>query len=235
MNKLAIITGGTKGIGRALIEKFAQNDFDIITCSRNEQDLKELKKHIEIVHPKIHIHYQKTDLVKKQETLAFAKFIRFQGRKIDVLINNAGSYVSGQLHLEKEDVLETMIELNLYSAYYLTKNLLPLLMKQKEGHIFNMCSIASILPYTEGASYCISKFAMYGFTKVLREELKNYGVKVTAVLPGATLTESWKGVDIPKEKFIQPRDIAESIFSAWSLTTHSTIEELIIRPQLGDI
>ncbi len=98
-----------------------------------------------------------------------------------------------------------------------------------------MCSTASIIPYTNGGSYCISKFALYGMTKVLREELKEHGVRVTAVLPGATLTASWEGVDLPAERFMKPEDVAQAMFTAWSLSSQAVIEELLIRPQLGDI
>jgi short-subunit dehydrogenase len=109
------------------------------------------------------------------------------------------------------------------------------MIRRKGGHIFMMCSTASIIPYTNGGSYCISKFALYGMTKVLREELKEHGVRVTAVLPGATLTASWEGVDLPAERFMKPEDVAQAMFTAWSLSSQAVIEELLIRPQLGDI
>lgn len=98
-----------------------------------------------------------------------------------------------------------------------------------------MCSTASIVPYVNGGSYCISKFALLGMSRVLREEMKPFGVKVTAVLPGATLTASWDGTDLPKERFMQPEDVAEAIWTAYSLSPNSVLEELLIRPQLGDI
>ncbi|MBL7876963.1 MAG: SDR family NAD(P)-dependent oxidoreductase, partial [Cyclobacteriaceae bacterium] len=103
------------------------------------------------------------------------------------------------------------------------------------GHIFNICSIASIKAYPNGGSYAISKFALLGFSKVLREELKEHGIRVTAVLPGATKTASWAGSTLPDSRFIKPEDVAETIFSAYSLSPNAVVEELLIRPQLGDI
>jgi short-subunit dehydrogenase len=105
----------------------------------------------------------------------------------------------------------------------------------KSGHIFNICSIASIQAYPNGGSYAISKFAMLGFSKCLREELKEFGIRVSAIMPGATKTASWEGVDIPDDRFMKAEDIAETIYAAYILSSRSVVEEIIIRPLLGDL
>jgi short-subunit dehydrogenase len=105
----------------------------------------------------------------------------------------------------------------------------------KSGHIFNMCSIASIQAYKNGGSYAISKFALLGFSKCLREELKNHRIRVTAVIPGATKTRSWAGAGLPDERFIRPDDVAQAVLSAYLMSVNSVVEEIIIRPQEGDI
>jgi short-subunit dehydrogenase len=128
-----------------------------------------------------------------------------------------------------------MMNANMYSAYYMTRSLVPKMKANKSGHIFNMCSIASFKAYANGGSYAISKFAMLGFSKCLREELKADGIRVTAVMPGATKTASWDGVDLPESRFMPVEDVADSIYSAWSLSTRSVVEEIVIRPQLGDL
>ena len=128
-----------------------------------------------------------------------------------------------------------MIEVNLYSAYHLTRKIAPSMIDAKKGHIFNMCSVASIKAYPNGGSYSISKFAMLGMSKVLREELKSTGVKVTSVLPGATWSASWAGVDLPEERLMRATDISDSIYGAVQLSASAVIEEIIIRPQLGDL
>ena len=107
--------------------------------------------------------------------------------------------------------------------------------KRKKGHIFNICSTASITAYTNGGSYCISKFAMYGMSKVLREELKADQIRVTSVMPGATFTASWEGVDLPEDRFMKPEDVAEMIFTTYQLSDRTVVEDLVIRPQLGDL
>ena len=235
MNKTIVVTGGTKGIGRAIIEKFSQHGFDIVTCSRNQQELETLKTTIHKVSPATNVFFQQADLSEKNQTKAFCEFVKMLNRPIDVLVNNAGYFLPGQIVNEPEDTLEKMINANVYSAYHTTRGLAAEMINKRAGHIFNMCSIASIKAYHNGGSYAISKFALLGFSKCLREELKEFGIRVTAVIPGATKTASWDGVDLPDARFIKVEDVADAIYAAYSLSERSVMEEIIIRPQLGDI
>ncbi|WP_276374378.1 SDR family oxidoreductase [Chryseolinea sp. H1M3-3] len=235
MNKLIVVTGGTKGIGRAIIEKFSSDNFDVITCSRSQRDLELLKTDIQKSNPSINVFGQQADLSEKHQVKTFCDFVNKLNRPVDVLVNNAGYFLPGEIISEPEGTLESMINANMYSAYYTTRGLVPSMKEKKSGHIFNMCSIASIEAYPNGGSYAISKFALLGFSKCLREELKAFGIRVTAVLPGATKTASWEGVDIPDERFMKPEDVADTIYAAYVLSPRSVVEEIIIRPQLGDI
>lgn len=235
MSKLIVVTGGTKGIGRATLWKFAGLGFDAATCARNETDLQGFASEFNAAFPDRRLYWQRADLSVRSEVETFADFINGLRQSVDVLVNNAGYFVPGQIHNEPEGTLESMLAANLSSAYHLTRGLLPGMMARREGHIFNLCSTASITAYTNGGSYCISKFAIYGLTKVLRAELRGHDIRVTAVLPGATLTASWEGVDLPPERFMKPEDVAESIWSAYALSKHSVVEEILIRPQLGDL
>jgi hypothetical protein len=235
MNPLLVVTGGTKGIGKAIIYAFARQGFDIVTCARNEKDLHALTNELKEAFPATKIHWQKTDMSKKAEVVAFGAFIKQLTRKVDVLVNNAGYFIPGQICQEPEGTLESMIETNLYSAYHLTRQLASDMIHHKDGYIFNMCSIASIKAYPNGGSYSITKFALLGMSKVLREELKEHGIRVTAILPGATLTASWEGVPIPAERFMKPEDVADAVYGAYALSKNSVVEEILIRPQLGDL
>lgn len=235
MQKYILVTGGTKGIGRAIIEKFAAEGFHIITCSRKESDLKKLKLDIQEKYTFSNVFYRAADLSDSLALQDFLRYVQSLKVKIDVLVNNTGVFLPGKIHEEPDSVLRHMIDTNLYTAYYVTKALVGDMIKRKSGHIFNMCSTASITPYTNGGSYCISKYALYGMTKVLREELKDHQVRVTAVMPGATLTASWEGVDLPASRFIKSEDVANAVFGAYQLSENAVVEELLIRPQLGDI
>jgi NAD(P)-dependent dehydrogenase (short-subunit alcohol dehydrogenase family) len=127
-----------------------------------------------------------------------------------------------------------MIAINLYSAYHLTRKLLPVMMKAKSGHIFNMCSIAGLQAYANGGAYSISKFALNGFSKNLRDEMKPHGIKVTAIHPGAVFTPAWEGFAQP-ERIMEVKDIAEMVFAASQLSLQACVEDIILRPQLGDL
>jgi short-subunit dehydrogenase len=230
-----VITGGSKGIGKSIIEKFAAAGYNIFTTSRNEVDLKTLKDSISVLFPTIIFEYIASDLSKKTEVEKFVRFVNSKTDKIDVLVNNAGVYLPGKIIQEPEGQFEKMVASNLYSAYYVSRGIIPLMIANKKGHVFNICSTASIIPYVNGGSYCISKFALYGMSKVLREELKEFDIKVTSVLPGATKTSSWDGVDLPEERFMKAEDVAEIIFMSSQLSKSAVVEEILMRPMDGDI
>lgn len=234
MRKSILVTGGTKGIGRAIIDRFAKEGFDIYTCARKEGDLVALKKSLEEKHPAIKVLAIAADLSKKEEVNSFADKVKSQVIP-DVLVNNTGIFLPGAIHDEPEGNFEFMMQTNLYSAYYLSRAFAKEMMQRRSGHIFSMGSIAGLTAYPNGGSYAVSKWAMLGMTKCLREELKPHYVKVTSILPGATLTDSWAGVDLPMERFIRAEDVAESVWAAYNLSPQTVVEELIIRPQLGDI
>ncbi|MCZ6521594.1 MAG: SDR family NAD(P)-dependent oxidoreductase [Bacteroidetes bacterium] len=235
MNKLVVVTGGTQGIGKAIVEKFAEEGFDIIICARNQITLNSLQAELNSQFPSIKIDTLPVDLSRRDDVQKFIEFVKDFNRPVDVLVNNAGVYLPGTSFEEPEGQLETLINTNLYGPYHLTRGLIKDMIDRKSGYIFNICSIASIMAYKNSGSYTISKFAMLGFTKSLRDEMKPFNIRVTAVIPGAVLTSSWDGMDIPAERFIKPQDVANSLFSAYTLSDSSVIEELLIRPQLGDL
>lgn len=235
MRKLIVVTGGSKGIGRAVLEKFVLQGFDGVTCSRHMEDLQSLKSDFERMYPGSTIYCHESDMSVKSGVKAFTDFALQLNKPLHVLVNNTGYFIPGEIATEPEGNLETMMNANLFSAYHTTRGLLPKMKASESGHIFNMCSIASIQAYKNGGSYAISKFALLGFSKCLREELKHLNIRVTAVLPGATKTRSWEGINLPDDRFISVEDVANTIFSAYSLSAGSVVEEIILRPQLGDI
>ncbi len=235
MRKLIVVTGGSQGIGRAIVTKFAAEGFDVATCARHAGDLEVLKIQIEKTYPESNIYFLQTDLSVQSQVANFADFVLSLNRPIHVLVNNAGYFVPGEISTEPAGNLESMLGANLYSAYHMTRGLIAHMKNLKGGHIFNMCSIASIQAYKNGGSYAISKAALLGFSRCLREELKPFGIRVTAVLPGATRTRSWAGAGLPDERFISPDDIANTVFCANALAATSVVEEIIIRPHEGDI
>ena len=231
---IVVITGASKGLGYSIAKQFAAQGNILLMCARNEKVLNKSADELRKLFPQSIIHSYSADISIKDETQSFAEWC-LQFGVIDILINNAGQFLPGSVHNEEDGVLEKMIETNLYSAYHLTRALLPKMMNNKSGHIFNICSIASINAYANGGSYSISKFAMLGFNKNLREELKPYHIKVTAVLPGAAFTESWIGSGVDEKRIMQADDVAKMVYAAAQLSPQACVEEILMRPQLGDL
>jgi len=230
-----IITGATKGIGKAIALKFARQGFDVAICSRTPADLRAVKKELQTISPYIEVISRQTNMQSKAQVEDFAREVLEKWGRVDVLVNNAATFTQGTFLAEPDGQLEKMVATNVYGSYYLTRKLLPVLIEQKKGHIFNICSVASQKVYPDCSSYVISKFALLGLSKVLRQELMDKYVKVTAVIPGATLTDSWSGVDLPKNRLMDPQDVAKAVWNAYDTGPGSVIEEIVMRPQLGDL
>jgi short-subunit dehydrogenase len=229
-----IITGASKGLGKAFAEKFAAAGHNLFLCARNEDALSATTEELLKKSSNCEIKKMTVDISKKENAIAFGNFCLENGTP-DILINNAGSFLPGSIHEEKDGTFEKMLATNLHSAYHLTRTVLPKMMQAKSGHIFNMCSVASLTAYKNGGSYSISKFALLGLTKNLREELKSYNIKVTAVIPGAVYTDSWSGSDVKPERIMQVDDVANMVYAASLLSLQACVEEILIRPQLGDL
>jgi short-subunit dehydrogenase len=229
-----VITGASRGIGKAVAEIFAAHGYDLYLSSRNEVVLYKTMEELVTRFPAITIKAKAFDLGKKNEAKELGAWCLKFGVP-DILVNNAGLFEPGSVYNEPEGNLESQIETNLYSAYHLTRSLLPEMIKKKSGHIFNMCSIASLKAYNNGGAYSISKFALYGFSQNLREEMKPYGIKVTSVHPGAVMTDSWSGYDNSSKRIMEAEDVARLVFAASQLSVQACVEDIILRPQLGDL
>jgi short-subunit dehydrogenase len=231
----AIITGASRGIGKAIARIYAQHGYDLLLCSQNEYRLLETIEELKKDFPQINIQGQAFDLGTREGTRLLGEWVLSQTDTVDILVNNAGTFVPGNVSDEPEGALEKTLQVNLFSAYHLTRHLLPRMKEQQSGHIFSICSVASIKAYPNGGAYSISKYALLGFTTNLREELKTHGIKVTAVLPGAAYTDSWKQSGLPEDRFMKAEDIASLIYTASQLSPGAVVEEILVRPQLGDI
>ena len=232
-----VITGASRGLGAAIAEKFAADGqgHTFFLCSRNEETLQSFAIGLESHFLKNKVHSFPADLSLREGVEDLVKWLQSFEVSIDILVNNAGQFIPGNVHDEPLGALEKMIEANLYSAYHLTRGLLSKMMQARKGHIFNMCSIASLKAYENGGAYSISKFALAGFSKNLREEMKPYNIKVTTVYPGATYTDSWSSSGVSPERIMASMDIAEMIYAAAHLSPQAVVEDIVLRPQLGDL
>jgi len=231
----AVITGASRGIGKALAEIFALHGYNLFLCSRTEKYLFETIEELKTKFPAVSIDGKALDISQKEKAILFGEWVLNNADSVDVLINNTGNFIQGNVSDEPDGALEEMLNVNLFSAYHTTRTLLPKMKAQKNGHIFNMCSIASLAAYAGGGAYSISKFALLGFTKNLRAELKEHGIKVTAVIPGAVYTDSWKGSGVAQERIMEAEDVAKMVFFATQLSPQAVVEDIVLRPQLGDL
>lgn len=234
LTKNIIVTGASRGIGKAVATVFAADGAALFLCSRSEGDLLKTAGELQSAYPTCSIKTKAVDLSKKNEAIEFGNWCLSIATP-DILINNAGNFLPGSIYNEEDGVLETMIATNLYSAYHLTRAIAPAMIAAKKGHIFNMCSTASFEAYSNGGSYSVSKFALMGFNKNLRQELKPHNIKVTAVYPGAVFTDSWTGFDNSTNRIMETSDVANMILAASKLTSQAVVEDIVLRPQLGDL
>lgn len=231
----AIITGATKGMGRAITLALARQGYDLFLCARSASELVALKNELGQIHPDVAVVTSVTDCGDIDQVKMFADHITKYVDRVDVLVNNAGLFLPSTILNEDDKILEQQLHVNLLAPHYLCKFFGRRMRQARSGHIFNICSIASINPVVTAGSYSVTKFALLGLTKVLREELMEFGVKVTAILPGSTLTASWEGTTLPQDRFIHPEDIADAVISCLRATKGANIDEIIIRPTMGDI
>src|SRR6185312_520200 len=230
-----IITGASRGLWRAIAEAFGNVGYDLLLSSRDPAMLPASVGELQARFPSIRIRSKAADLAFPEQARGLGEWALETGGDIDVLVNNAGQFIYGSLYDEAEGVLEKLIAVNLYSAYHLTRALLPAMVRRRAGHIFNICSIASLKAYPHGGAYGISKYALAGFSANLREEMKEHGIKVTAVFPGAAYTDSWAGSGVDPHRIMEARDVARMVVAAAALSPQATVEEIVLRPQLGDL
>lgn len=229
-----IITGASRGIGKAIAEIFAANGHTLFLCSRGEVQLYKTLEELQLKYSTASIMAKPCDLSNKQRADEFAEWV-LSSCVPDILVNNAGGFEPGSIYNEPEGILEKMLAINLFSAYHLTRSLLPGMIEKQTGHIFNICSIAALKAYANGGSYSISKYALHGFSKNLREEMKPHNIKVTAVFPGAVLTDSWGDFDNSSHRIMEVNDIAKMVYASSQLSPAACVEDIVIRPQLGDL
>lgn len=240
MNKTALITGATSGIGRAVADIFAENKYNLIVTGRRSERLQELKAALERQHC-IGVLALCFDVRDNDEVVRNIESLPVEWRNIDVLVNNAGLAV-GLNHIQDGvlDDWERMIDTNIKGLLYVTRAVSPLMVARNSGHIVNICSVAGKEVYENGNVYCATKHAVDALSKAMRIDMLGHNIKVTNICPGAVETEfsivRFKG-DTQRAagtyKGIEPltgRDIAECIYFAVSLPQHVCINDMMIMP-----
>ena len=238
MNKTALITGASSGIGMATAKAFARANINLILCGRRKEALEKLKTELGSLVRIVTLEFDVRDKEKIKESI---NSLPSEFKQIDILINNAGN--AHGLDPFQEGSIEdwdAMIDINVKGLLYVSKNVIPQMIERKNGHIINIGSTAGKEVYPKGNVYCASKFAVDALNQGMRIDLNAFGIKVGAVNPGLTLTGfsevRFKG---DKEKADQvykgfqpllPEDIADIILFVVSRPYHVNIADLTVMP-----
>jgi len=232
--KTALITGATQGIGLAIARALASEGCNLVICGRNQSRLKKVKS--ELSSNKIRVLAEYCDVRDERSVRQTFASVRRQVPRLDILINNAGiAHPSGPARELPSDDWNDVIATNLTGLFLVTKAALPLM--KRGAIIVNNLSIAAKRVFPGSAAYNASKHGALGFTDTLREELRDQGIRVIALLPGATNTEIWKTLwaDAPRDKMMSPGTVARALIDSLKLPPDATLEELIIRPTAGSL
>ncbi|HSW69553.1 MAG TPA: SDR family oxidoreductase [Gammaproteobacteria bacterium] len=223
--KVAIITGANRGIGKEVARNFAQDGYNLILISRKKDQLiefqNELKKYpvqTELIIGDI----TQSDLMSEQLEQVLKKWGR-----CDVLVNNAGIFIYGTLETTLEDY-KKLFETNFKAQLVLIKIIIPYMKKQGHGYVFNIASLAGKIGYANLGAYTSSKFALVGLTESLHAEYSSQGIKFTAICPGFVATDMANGAPIPENEMINTKDIYTIMKGLLLLSPHAFVKEIII-------
>jgi len=225
--KLAVITGASRGLGLAIAEVLAARGYHLILVGRDRRALERAAARLP------HATAAVCDIRKPDEVARLAALV-WRRKRIDVLVNNAGiAGPSEPIASLDYAAWSAVIDTNLHGTFLVTQALLPLL--GKGGVIVNNLSAAARTSFPGMAAYNASKRGLLAFTETLREELRPRGIRVLALLPGATATGIWKQFwpDAPRRRMLAPHSVAEALAAALSLPAEASVDEIVINPSGG--
>lgn len=231
--KVVWITGSGRGIGKAAAVAFAGEGAQVVVSSRSPDEIKAVVS--EIKQAGFQALAIPCDVSQNDQVENLTKHVIRKFGKIDILVNNAGLGLFSKIIETNEEDWEAMMNVNVKGAFLCSQAVLPHMINNSSGHIINVVSVAGKQPFSNCGGYCASKYAMLGFTDVLRLETRNYGIKVTAFLPGATNTAIWGDADVNRSKMMRPGEVAQVIVSICLDGAGALQEEVVMRPLGGDI
>lgn len=232
---VVLVTGASQGIGAAIARVFAREvpGVRLALVARSEAKLRQVAAACGKLGARAEVF--PADVADETAVAALARAVTERLGPVDVLINNAGKFQAAPLLELSVADFDALIAANLRSVFLVTRAFAPTMVKRGRGDIFNMSSIAGFTPYPGGAGYSAAKFGLSGLSKVMRAELKDKGVRVCCVYPGATWSPSWRGAGVAEQRLMPASDVAQAFFDAYRLSRRTVVEEIVLRPQLGDV
>ncbi len=233
LNKTVWITGGGRGIGKAAALLLAKQGAAVVVSSRTQSELDAVAAEIDKNGGRAMA--VRCDVTRKQDIIDLVSKVKDHWGPVDVLVNNAGTGIFDKISRLREKDWDTLMDTNLKSAFLCTQAVLDDMMARESGHIINVVSVAGRQPYYNCGGYCASKYGLLGFTDVLRMEVRKYNIKVTAYLPGATDTGIWGEAQLDRSKMMQVGDVAQGLLNICCRPQNTMVEEVVLRPQGGDL
>lgn len=232
-DKITWITGASTGIGKELALVYNTNGKNVAISGRREELLKSLSKQSQSNSKMIPV---KMDVLDYDSIIKAEKQIS-SNFSIDCVINNAGITSFSKAQTDSLEMIDEIVKTNLLGAIYVIKAVLPNFIKNKKGTIINILSVAAVKVFMQSSAYAASKAGLLAYTNVLREELRDYNIKIINILPGATKTPIWPNDALEKfsDRMMSPNDVANFIYSMSMLDKNIVPEEVTLRPIKGDL
>jgi NAD(P)-dependent dehydrogenase (short-subunit alcohol dehydrogenase family) len=230
---LVLVTGASRGIGAAVAEAFAARGARVALVARDANALAAVAARCSEEGGEARAFV--CDVTDAETVEAMAEAVGAWAGVPDVVVNNAGLFEPGGIRETSPEAFRRQMEVNVVSAFLVTRAFLGEMRARGSGRILMMGSVASIRGYPGGVAYGAAKHALLGLGRAIREETKGTGVSVTTLLPGATRTGSWDGTDLPDARFMPPEDIARVAVEVATLSPRTVVEEVLLRPDAGDI
>lgn len=230
-----LITGASQGIGAAIAKIFARElkGARLALVARSARNLATVARACARLGAEVEVF--PCDVTDAAAVKAMARAVTRRFGAVDVLVNNAGVFRGAPFLATAPADFDALLAVNLRSVLLVSQAFVPAMVRRRRGDVFNLGSIAGLQAYPDGAAYCAAKFGVTGLTQVMRHELKPKGVRVTLVCPGATFTPSWDGSAVPAARMMPAADIGRAILDAYRLSRRTVVEQIILRPQLGDL
>jgi NADP-dependent 3-hydroxy acid dehydrogenase YdfG len=232
---VVLITGASQGIGAAIALTFTAEirGVRLALVARNENRLQAVALRCAKAGAAAEVF--PCDVSDEAAVADLAKDVTKRLGGVDVLINNAGVFAGASFTEMSVADFDRIIATNLRSVFLVSRAFVPGMIARGRGDVFNMSSIAALVAYPGGAAYLAAKSGVSGLSKVMRAELLGKGVRVCCVYPGATWSPSWEGSGVAEERMMPADDVARAFLDIYRLSRRTVVEEIVLRPQLGDV
>jgi 3-oxoacyl-[acyl-carrier protein] reductase len=226
--KVALITGASRGIGFAIARRLGKMGARVSICARDQAKLDQTASVLR--GEGIETLAIRADVARSDQISALIQKTQQELGPIDILVNNAGIGLFGPFHEFGEADWNAVLDTNLKSVFLMSRAVAPEMMRRQTGHIVNISSLAGKNTFANGAIYCASKWGLMGLSGSMAEDLRGYGVRVSAICPGSVATEFSGQSGKIQSKILQPEDVAHAVAALVTQSSESFISEVHIRP-----